>query len=105
MPDVPDLWHTLDREPDRVGRLPRREDAVVSEPAGHALGERWALTLDLGLPDGEGALGVRLLRNQRPDEGLEEAQVDVVLCLRAPLLGLVLLIGGEVELGLVRQDV
>ena len=81
---------------ERSPSLPRRRETLF--------GERLGLTLRLGLPDQERCTRFWLRRDQRPREALQETRGDGLVGLRLPLGSLVLLVLGQVEVGLVGEN-
>ncbi len=102
---LPDLRDFVDRQADRRRGLPRREIAVVAEAAGHPLGERGGLSFDLDLADEKRRARFRLSRDECPGEGLQKPGLDGFVGLFLSLGGLVLLVLGQVEVGLVLENV
>ena len=102
---LPDLRDLADREPDRRSGLPGREVAVVAEAARDPVGERRRTGPRPWSPDQERRARVRLRRDQGPGEGLQQTRGDGLVGLRLPLRCLVLLVLGQVEVGLVGEDV
>ena len=102
---LPDLRDLADRQTDRRRGLPRRKVAVVAEASRDAVGQGVGLPLDLGLLDQERRARVRLGGNQGPGEALQQTRGDRLVGLSLALRCLVLLVLGQVEVGLVGEDV